>query len=81
MFAAMPRVAPALALAAAVASRAAPHGFWVVSQEMGADFAMGSELLGGSRRELFVVGIADLGKRRRRVAFWADSACETAQKL
>ena len=30
---------------------------------------------------LFAVGSTDLGKRRRWVAFRADSACETAQKL
>lgn len=30
---------------------------------------------------LFAVGSADLGKRRRRAAFRADSACETAQKF
>lgn len=66
---AMLRVAPASALAAAAAS-----------QEMGADFAMGSGLLGGFWRELFAVGFSDLGKRRRWVAFRADSACETAQK-
>lgn len=30
---------------------------------------------------LFAVGFADLGKRRRIVAFRAGSACETAQKL
>lgn len=35
------RVAPVLALMAAAASPAgAPCGFWAVSQEMGADFAM-----------------------------------------
>ena len=30
---------------------------------------------------LFAVGSADLGKRRRWVAFQADSTCETAQKF
>lgn len=30
---------------------------------------------------LFSIGSADLGKRRRWVAFRVDSACETAQKL
>lgn len=48
---------------------------------MGADFAMSPGLLCGFRRGLFAVGSADLGKRRRWVAFRADSACETAQKL
>ena len=48
---------------------------------MGADFAMGPGLLCGFRRGLFAVGLADLGKRRRWVAFRADSACETAQKF
>lgn len=56
-----------------------PRGFWAVSQEMGADFAMGPGLLCGFRRELFAVSFSDLGKRRRWVAFRADSACETAR--
>ena len=43
--------------------------------------AVHSWLLCGFRRELFVVEIADLGKRQRWVAFRADSACKTAQKL
>lgn len=58
-----------------------PRDFWAVSQEMGADFAMGPRLLCGFRRELFAVGLADLGKRRHVVAFQADFACEIAQKL
>ena len=58
-----------------------PRGFWAVSQEMGADFAMSPGLLGGFRRQLFAAGFADLGKRRRWVAFRADSPCETAQKF
>ena len=58
-----------------------PRGFWTVSQEMGADFAMGPGLLCGFRRELFAVGSVDLGKRQCWVAFRAGSACETAQKL
>lgn len=58
-----------------------PRGFWAVSQETGADFAMGPGLLGGFRRGLFAVSFSDLGKRRRIVAFRAGSACETAQKL
>ena len=62
-------------------SRSRPRGFWTVSQEMGADFAMGPELLGGFRRGSLAVGFSDLGKRRRCVAFRADSACDTAQKL
>ena len=41
---------------------------------------MGPGLLGAFRRGLFAVGIADLGKLRRRAAFRVDSACETAQK-
>ena len=57
-----------------------PCDFWAVSQEMGADFAMGPGLLCGFRRGLFAVSHSDLGKRRRIVAFRADSACETAQK-
>lgn len=61
--------------------RSRPRDFWAVSQEMGADFAMSPGLLCGFRRGLFAVGSADLGKRRRWVAFRADSACETAQKL
>ena len=55
--------------------------FWAVSQEMGADFAMGPGLLGGCRRESFAVELADLGKCRRMVAFRAGSAYETAQKF
>ena len=47
----------------------------------GRRFRHGSGLLCGFRRGLFAVGLADLGKRRRRAAFRADSACETAQKL
>lgn len=43
--------------------------------------AAGPGLLCGFRRRLFIVEIADLGKRRRCTAFRADSACETAQKL
>ena len=40
--AALASVAPALALAVVAALPAvAPRGFWAVSQEMGADFAMG----------------------------------------
>lgn len=58
-----------------------PCDFWAVLQEMGADFAMGPGLLCGFRRGLFAVSHSDLGKRRRWVAFRADSACETAQKL
>ena len=58
-----------------------PRGFWAVSQEMGADFAMGPGLLGGSWQELFAASFSDLRKRRRWVAFRADSPCETAQKL
>lgn len=42
---------------------------------------MGPGLLCGFWRELFAVGSADLGKRWHIVAFRADSACETAQKL
>ena len=30
---------------------------------------------------MFAVGSADLGKCRRRAAFWAGSACETVQKF
>lgn len=42
-----------------------PCGFWVVPQEMGADFTMGPWLLRGFRRRLFAAGFADLGKCRR----------------
>lgn len=65
----------------ALSPQARPCDFWAVSQEMGADFAMGLGLLGGCRRESFAVELADLGKRRRIVAFRAGSACETAQKF
>ena len=58
--------------------RARSRGLWTVPQEMGADFAMGPGLLCGFRRELFAVGSADLGKRRRIVVFRAGSPCETA---
>ena len=47
----------------------------------GRRFRHGSGLLCGFRRGSFAVGSADLGKRRRRAAFRADLACETAQKL
>lgn len=57
-----------------------PRGFWAVSQEMGADFAMGPGFLCDFWRELFAVSFSDLGKCRRWVAFRADSPCETAQK-
>lgn len=79
----MLRVAPALALRLLrPCPRSRPRDFWAVSQEVGADFAMGLDFCavfggGGS----FAVGSADLGKRRRRTAFRADLACETAQKL
>ena len=65
----------------ALARGLAPRDFWTVLQEKGADFAMGPGLLGGFRRELFAVSFSDLGKRRRWVAFRADSPCETAQKF
>ena len=55
--------------------------FCALSQEMGADFAMGPGLRGGCRRESFAVELADLGKCRRMVAFRAGSACETVQKF
>ena len=60
--------------------RSRPRGFWTVSQEMGADFAIGPGLLGGFRRGSFAVSFSDLGKRRRVVAFRAGSPCETVQK-
>ena len=47
----------------------------------GRRFRHESGLLCGFRRGSFAVGSADLGKRRRRAAFRADLACETAQKL
>lgn len=58
-----------------------PCDFWMVLQETGADFAMGPGFLCGFRRGSFAASFSDLGKRRRCVAFRADSACETAQKL
>ena len=64
-----------------VLQRSRPRDFWTVSQETGADFVMGPGLLCGFLRQLFAVGSADLGKRRRWVAFRADSAYETAQKF
>ena len=47
----------------------------------GRRFRHGSGLLCGFRRGSFAVGFADLGKRRRIVAFRVGSACETAQEL
>lgn len=47
----------------------------------GRRFRHRSGLLCGFRWGSFAVGSADLGKRRRRAAFRADLACETAQKL
>lgn len=73
-------LAAALAAAVALPSVASPR-LLVVSQEMGADFAMGLGLLGSFRQVSFAVDFGDLGKRRRVVAFWAGSACEIAQKL
>ena len=82
VFATMMQAVPASALTAPATS---PAGglcdFWVVSQATGADFANGPGLLGGFGRQLFAVDFADLGKRRRVVAFRAGSACEIAQKL
>lgn len=60
---------------------AAPRGFWALLQEMGADFAMGSGLLGGFRGALCGIDSDDLGKRWSCVAFQAESTCKTAQKL
>lgn len=54
---------------------------WTVLQEMDADFAMGSGLLGGSRGELRGIDSADLGKRWHPEAILAEFACKTAQKL
>ena len=67
--------------AVATLSTGAPRDFWALLQEMGPDFAMGPGLLGGFPRALSAVGFADLGKRWRRAAFRAYSACETAQKF
>lgn len=67
--------------AVATLSAGAPRDFWALLQEMGPDFAMGPGLLGGFPRALSAVGFADLGKRWRRAAFRAYSACETAQKF
>lgn len=58
----------------------APLGFWALLQEMGADFAMGPELLGGFPQVLCESDFADLGKRWRSEAFRAEFACKTAQK-
>lgn len=60
---------------------AAPRGFWALLQEMGADFAMGSGLLGGFRGALRGIDSDDLGKRWSCVAFQAESTCKTAQRL
>ena len=68
-------------MAAVTLPSVVPRDSWTVSQEMGADFAMGPGLLGGSQRRLFTVGFADLGKRRCVAEFRADSTCETAQKF
>ena len=79
---AMLRVAPALALRLLrPCPRSRPRDFWAVSQEVGADFAMGLDFCAVFGGGSFAVGSADLGKRRRRTAFRADLACETAQKL
>lgn len=67
--------------AVATLSTGAPRDFWALLQETSGDFAMGSGLLGGFPRALSAVGFADLGKRWRRAAFRAYSACETAQKF
>ena len=67
--------------AVATLSAGAPRDFWALLREMGPDFAMGPELLGGFPKALSAVGFADLGKRWRRAAFRAYSACETAQKF
>ena len=53
----------------------------MVSQEMGADFAIGPGFLCGFRRGLSAVGFVDLGKRRRVAAFRVSLACETTQKF
>lgn len=66
---------------AATLPAVAPCGFWAVSQEMGADFAMGSGLLGGFRGALCSSDSADLGKRWSCIAILAEFACKTAQKL
>ena len=77
----MLRGAPALALRLLrPCPRSRPRDFWAVSQEVGADFAMGLDFCAVFGGGSFAVGFADLGKRRRIVAFRAGSACETAQK-
>lgn len=61
--------------------RVPPPDFWGLLQEMGADFAMVSGLLGGFRGALRGIDSDDLGKRWSCVAFRAESTYKTAQKL
>ena len=76
------RVAPLSALTAVAASPAGASSRVLCGfAGNGRRFRHGSGLLCGFRRELFAVGSVDLGKRRRVMAFRADSACETAQKF
>lgn len=81
-FLSMLRFAPASALAVTAALPAvAPPRLLGGFAGNGRRFRHVPGLLCGFRRGLFAAGSADLGKCRRRAAFRADSACETAQKL
>lgn len=73
-------LASALAVTAALPAVAPPRVLGGFAGN-GRRFRHGPGLLCGFRRGLFAVGSADLGKCRRRAAFRADSACETAQKF
>ncbi len=78
------RVASAFVFASIVAATlpaVAPRDFWALLQEKGPDFDMGSGLLGDFPWVLRSSDFADLGKRCRYVAFLAEFACKTAQKL
>ena len=73
-------LASALAVTAALPAVAPPRVLGGFAGN-GRRFRHGPGLLCGFRRGSFAVGSADLGKCRRRAAFRADSACETAQKF
>ena len=73
----MPRVAFSSALAAAAALLAGSERFRRKREPISPWPWTSVRFSAG----LFAVGSADLGKCRRRAAFRADSACETAQKL
>ena len=73
-------LASALAVTAALPAVAPPRVLGGFAGN-GRRLRHGPGLLCGVRRGSFAVGSADLGKCRRRAAFRADSACETAQKF